>query len=363
MNHLYKYILVIAIIAIIGVQCQPPKEEFNKQSMLTTIATAYIQPTLQDLDKHIILLESNATIFLNNPTTSALLPLQGSWKNSMKLWSEIEMLDFGPANEQFIYLELDNTPINTTSIERMISDTTLIDSTTILNSSSYTKGLATIEYLLFSATSPQNLVDSYDASINTNATRRAAYLINTIKNVKGLVKRLSNLWNENGGNYAIVNNTANEKEGGISRFVNAITHISQTMSRKKVGKPLGKEAFGNIPNINLVESKYANFSWEIILHNLYGLRAIFGINDNNRLGSYLSHLLGDEELTNKVVQQIATVEQLLLARQQSLQSDIQNNPAEVEVIYQELKALYELIAIDVSSSFSIAILPNPDDGD
>ena len=161
----------------------------------------------------------------------------------------------------------------------------------------------------------------------------------------------------------MINDTGNKTSGGIGRFSNAITHIAQTMSRKKIGKPLGKEAFGGVSNLTLVESKYADFSWQIIQNNLKGIEEIFGLNTDLRLGGYLSNVLGTDELTKEIEMKIQHIEGAIAARQQSLKNDIQQDKAAVELIYTDLKELYELLGRDMAIGLSITILPNPDDGD
>lgn len=357
-----KVLLLCLAIAIIGNSCKK-QQDFDKEAMLNTVVDDYVLPKLTSLLTLVNTLDETATSFVQNPTTNTLNNTQQAWKETMKIWSQIEMLYFGPGRDQYRYLMLDNTPVNTTSIEQSINSSTTLDSAAIANMSSYTKGLATVEYLLFSTANSNDLVDLY--TTNTTAAQRANYLTSTIKNAKKLIAELLFEWSPNGGNYAteLSSNTSNKTLGGIGRFSNAMIHITQTMARKKIGKPLGKEAANGTINAELLESKYADYSWEMILNNLRGVQQIFGTNDNNRLGAYLSSIVGNDGLTNDIATQITTIETAIVARNSSLKSDLTSDTAAVEAIYDQLKALYQVLSTDMAVSFEVTVLTNTDDGD
>ncbi len=357
-----KVLLLCLAITLVGNSCKK-QQDFDKEIMLNTIVEDYVLPKLTALLSQVNALEKAADSFVLNPTTNTLEQTQQTWKETMETWSQVEMLYFGPGRDNYRYLKLDNTPVNTVSIEQSISGSTTIDSATIANMSSYTKGLATVEYLLFSIANSSDLVDLY--TTNTTAVQRADYLTSTIKNAKKLIEELVSEWSPNGGNYAaeLSSNTSNKTLGGIGRFSNAIIHITQTMARKKIGKPLGKEAANGNINTELLESKYADYSWEMILNNLRGVQQIFGTNDNNRLGAYLSSIVGNDELTNNIATQITTIEAAIVARNSSLKIDLTNDTAAVEAIYDQLKALYEILSTDMAVSFEVTVLTNTDDGD
>jgi predicted lipoprotein len=339
--------------------CQKPVD-FDKQAMLEEIVRNYVVPTYQQLEEDNEEMELICLTFLNSPNIVGLTNLQNAWKKTMRTWSEVEMLYFGPGRVEYRYLKFDNTPISTSSIENAIADTVLIDSLYITNRSSYSKGLASIEYLLFDANANQQLiVDLYNVGINK--ARRSSYLLSCIKNTKTITNELTNEWRDTYGQ-TISTLTDNSTSGGIGNFSNAIIHFVQTIARKKLGKALGKESVDSLLHLEYLESPYAHYSSEIILHNIKGVKNLFGTK-NNALGSYLADIINNEDLSIQITNKVATIEQLIEARSLTLYDDLTANTAEIEIIYQELKGLYEILHGEMASYFSIVVLSNPDDGD
>lgn len=336
------------------------QQEFDKAAMLSEIVNTYVLPSYQQLLADSEMLEVACVNFANTPNLSTLEPLQNAWKKSMQSWSKVELLLFGPGRENYRYTQLDNTPIKSTFIENAINDTTLIDSSYIANRSSYTKGFASIEYLLFDQNKNQSaLLNLYQN--DPNKERRLVYVLNCIKNTKGLIYEIKEAWNASYGT-TLSQGVGNASQEGIASFSNAIVHMSQTLAAKKLAKPLGKESADQLVHPEYVESPYAYFTWDIILYNLNGIQQIFG-NTNEGLGSYLSYLINDDALTTSIANQASKVENMIQARQLTLSEDLMTNPTEVEEIYKAMRQLYLDLSGSIATYFSITILANPDDGD
>lgn len=358
-----KYLKLVSLFLCLGlfniIACQK-QQDFDKTAMLKGIIDEFVLPSYAQLLLDNQALETACINFGNTPTIINLEQVQSAWKTTMQTWSSLEMLGFGPGRKNYRYLKLDNTPSSPNFIENAIADTVLIDSIYIADRSSYTKGLASIEYLIFEENNNQTyLLNLYQA--DANKERRFAYLLNCIKNTKGLIQELETEWRSS---YAstLSQATGNSSQEGIASFSNAIVHMSQTLARKKLAKPLGKESADQLLHPEYLESPYAHFSWDIILYNLKGIQQVFGTREKG-LGSYLTYLVNDDALTNRIVEQANKVETLIEARQLTLLDDLTTNTAEVEVIYQEMSQLYDDLNGNVATYFSITILANPDDGD
>lgn len=360
MRTFLKFFTILLVIGLFSLIACKKQQDFDKEAMLSGIITESILPSYQQLSIDHQSLETTCINFEQNPSTTSLEQVQEAWKTTMQSWSVVEMLVFGPGRENYRYTKLDNTPIKSTFIENAIADTVLIDSLYIVDRSSYTKGLASIEYLLFDANSnPSNLLNLYQT--DANKERRFAYLLSCIKNTKALINELKTEWSGAYGT-TLSQGVGNSSQEGIAAFSNAIVHMSQTLAVKKLAKPLGKESGNQLLHPEYLESPYAHFSWDIILYNLKGIQQIFGTSDTG-LGSYLNYLVNDDALTTGIVEQAKKVETLIKARQLTLFDDLTTNTAEVETIYQEMSQLYIDLSGSVATYFSITILANPDDGD
>jgi predicted lipoprotein len=354
---LFTFFLCLGLFNMVACKKQP---NFDKEAMLSGIINEYVLPSYQQLLVDNQALETACLNFEQSLTLTSLEQVQAAWKTTMKSWSMVEMLVFGPGRDNYRYLKLDNTPTSISFIENAIADTVLIDSFYIADRSSYTKGLASVEYLIFDANNNQGaLLNAYQTAVNKE--RRFAYLLNCIKNTKGLIKELEIEWS---GSYGatLSQSTGNESQEGIAAFSNAIVHMSQTLAVKKLAKPLGKESGDQLLHPEYLESPYAHFSWDIMLYNLKGIQQIFGTSEKG-LGSYLNYLINDDALTIGIVAQAKKVEGLIEARQLTLFDDLTTNTAEVELIYEEMGQLYTDLSSHVVTYFSITILANPDDGD
>lgn len=355
-----KLALFILCIGLFNMVACKKQVNFDKEAMLSGIINEYVLPSYQQLLVDNQALEVACLAFEQAPSLTTLENAQEAWKTTMESWSTVEMLVFGPGRDNYRYLKLDNTPTNLNFIENAIADTVLIDSIYMTDRSSYTKGFACIEYLLFEANNNQaNVLSLYQTAANKE--RRFAYLLNSIKNTKGLIKELETAWNGSYGS-TLSKGTGNTTQEGIAAFSNAMVHMSQTIAVKKLAKPLGKESADQLLHPEYLESPYGHFSWDIILYNLKGIQQIFG-NSEKGLGSYLNYLLNDDALTLAIVARAKKVERLIEERQLTLFEDLTTNTAEVELIYQEMSQLYIDLSDPIAMYFSITILANPDDGD
>jgi|VirMetMinimDraft_7_1064189.scaffolds.fasta_scaffold29848_3 predicted lipoprotein len=358
-----KYLKLVSLFLCIGlfnmIACKK-QQDFDKTAMLKGIIDEFVLPSYAQLLIDNKALETACINFGNAPTITNIEQVQAAWKTTMQTWSTVEMLVFGPGRDNYRYLKLDNTPSSPNFIENAIADTVLIDSLYIADRSSYTKGLASIEYLIFDNNNNQtNLLNGYQTGANKE--RRFAYLLNCIKNTKGLIGEIETEWRSSYAN-TLSQATGNTSQDGIASLSNAVVHMSQTLARKKLGKPLGKESADQLLHPEYLESPYAHFSWDMILYNLKGIQQIFGTSEKG-LGSYLTYLIDDDALTTRIVEQANKVELLVKARQLTLLDDLTTNTAEVETIYQEMSQLYDDLSSSISTYFSITILANPDDGD
>lgn len=338
--------------------CQKPTE-FNKSAMLKAFVDESIVPNYQDLGTALATFQATAETFQQQPSMTSLENLQTAWKNSMQRWATVEYLTFGPARLNFRHLQLDNTPSSVNAIEQAIADTVIIDSFFISRQSSHTKGLASLEYLLFEPAMGSTVLDLYTTA--PNSSRRMAYLLSCIKHVRGLIEELNQAWTTDGYGQTFSQATDNSTNGGIGLISNAVVHMIQLIPQKKLARPLGKELPGNTVHPEHVESPYAQFSWTIIDQNLLGVEEILGDKDKG-LGAYLTYITQDEQLIQQIQDKLQSARTKIAARTQSLSADLLSNQTEVEAIYQELSDLYDLMRA-VPAYLSITLLPNPDDGD
>lgn len=348
--------LVVLLIQLFACEKQA---EFDKQALLENITTTIVVNNYEEGVSKVSALKQAVEQFNNNPDLMKLEAAQDAWRAAMRAWSKVEGLYFGPGEDSFRYLQLDNTPIRATSVEAGIMDTATIDLNYIQQRSSYTKGLSTIEYLLFDNGDNTVVLQKYQSGLNR--IRRKDYLYYSVVHALELLEALTNDWKNSYG-AELARMTDNSSTAGIARFTNMMMHLVQTVARKKVGKPLGKENSSNTPQPSTVESLYAQYSWEIVQGNLVSIQEIFG-NSQTGIGSYLNYLLGDDSNTQKIANQLEKIITLIDQRPNSLKTEVTTQTTEVEAIYTELSTLYTMFSEDYLPYISVTLLANPDDGD
>lgn len=348
--------LFIGLISLVACKKQV---EFDKKELLENIINDYVLESYDEVVEKTTILKQAVEQFTNSPDLVKLEAAQEAWKNSMNAWSKVEGLDFGPGRSLYRYLQVDNTPVRAASIETALMDSITINLSYLQDRSSYTKGLSTVEYLLFE--SNDNSINLQRYQTDPHATRRQDYLYYTVVHALDLLEIITMDWKNS---YAIelASQTGDETTGGIGRFTNVLCHLTQTIARKKIGKPLGKENSTGMVQPTLVESPYAQHSWTIIHYNLLGLQEIFG-EEARGMGSYLTSLLDDNSNTEKIAKQLEKVVALTNQRANSLQLEVTTQTTDVELFYTEMKVLYDLLIEEYLPYVSVSLLINPDDGD
>ncbi|MBL4707251.1 MAG: imelysin family protein [Flavobacteriales bacterium] len=340
-------------------------EGFNRKALLENTVDYVIIPQIYQFDKQLNMLKVVVEQFTMNPTLLNLELAKKQWVRLMKEWKDCELHNYGKINESFIYDKLDTWPSNSNFIERFISSNDSIDENYISFKGTSSKGLPSIEYFLFGETGNSlTVLDSF--MLSPVSRRRKQYLNATVADAITQSHNLLSLWRNDYRN-SFIEGDGNNLKGSINLLVNQMTFLSENVLKTKLGKPMGKNN-GLAPDSSLLEARASKQSLSHIKRNVLSLKNAFhclDTNNNNLVGvdDYLTHTLGNEELTERIRNQFNVLDVSLNQINESLATALINQPQELENAYQELKKLLILIKVDMSSSLSILITFNDNDGD
>jgi len=327
------------------------QDSFDKNALLQAWQSELIAPAWQEVAAQGPNLATKVNLFLAQPSNASLTDAREAWRQAARAWGAAEPFVFGEMKSQYLHWSIGRSPANSSSIESSISDRSrTLDSLYMRQQSSYAKSLSAIEYLLF-ADSSQQLPFS---------ARRADYLRLAVQHLALEMQKPQDIWENQGEGQRFAAAEGYELGSAISELSNGMINLAQEMSRKKLGKPLGKENDG-IFLPESVEHPDAHFSIGLLKANFEGLEDAFLLGRPN-LQAYW-----ESESSNEVPAQFAANLRAAIRLCESLGDDLQaalqNQPEEVEQLYDLSRAIYLALSNDMAAVFGITVLPSDNDGD
>lgn len=303
------------------------ESSFDQKELLNNIGTNLITSSYQDF---VITAQNLNTAIVNQNLEEA----QTNWKTCQNHWQQTQLFEVGNIKSQLLHYPVYRHPIDTQRIEKLITENNTTD---ISNESSLVRGLATIEYLLFSTTNLNNTQWDFVKIVSTD-------LVNQAQN-------LSSVWKTDSEFYTrLDDNTA----GSSNQLANVMVSLLEEISLSKLSKPI----YQNIPT----EAPYSQYSLTLIQYNLLALQTLYLGNEGLGFDDHLIYL-GQQELDSKIQAQFTTCLDLINGFDGSLSTNITNNQDQVIELHEAIKSLLILIKVDMSSHLGIIVTFNDADGD
>ncbi|MCB0226428.1 MAG: imelysin family protein [Anaerolineae bacterium] len=366
-------------------EAAPPTEEmvtgsgFDRHALLVNMTDNVIVPLLKDFEDQAAALEDAAHQFQADPTEANLETVQQAWQQAAMGWNRLVFFELGSfrnANGDLvsfmeIYNKIDKWPTNVDFIESLIADQETIDEPLIDSIGSTTKGLPAIEYLIFNPAGNAQLVSTF--TDGPTGSKRMQYLVAATENLNNKAKELLDIWAAEGDNYAGVFINA-EADGGdpqasISLLVNQMAASLEDIVKRKIGHPLGKTSQAGV-RPELVEAELSGISGQLLHSNFEGFATVF--NGGSEAGQqpgfddYLDYVGAEYEgqpLSKVINDQIKTTQAALEAIDEPLHQAMENQPDQVELVYNEARKLIVLIKADMANHLAVTMTFNDSDGD
>jgi predicted lipoprotein len=344
-------------------------DNFGKKEMFTNYADNLILPAYTTYGNSITALQTALTNFNASADLTTLSALQTAFLNTYASWQNCEIYQkTAPADD---VMALDNTnyfPCRNDSIEAYINRNDN-SAAAIKSKVKSDKGLAAIEYLLFSRTlTQQQILDRFTTSIN--ATSYKTYLSSLISNVAEVQSSVISDWSAY--REIFINSLGTDASGSFSVMVNSIAQRTDDFKRMQVGIPAGY--LGNVATVNVlpsaVQAYQSNNSTNYMLLTLNNMKDVLngkGTIDGKGLIDYIRSLNVTSTFGGNLADDILSQIDVCITKVNDCAPDysttVVSNKAKADALFLEAKKLLVLIKVDVPSALGVSITYTDSDGD
>lgn len=359
------YIAALAAGLMLVQACKPkeanPLDNYNRGKMLSDMYTNAIQPLHAAFVTEATSFNDLAQAFAVAPTLQNLQVLQQQWIATQQAWQTCEPINVGDVRESFINTKINSWPANTGFIEGFIAGSDELNEAFIHSKGTTSKGLPTLEYLLFGSDNTTVLQQL------TGTPRRMQYLTAVAADLNTNAIAIKDQWLSYESGFT--GSTGLAIDGSTNLLVNALLEYEEFIKNDKVGAPLGKKT-NNIAQPGSVESALSNTSIPHILHNLDGIDAMlngtYTGDSGNGLYTYLDAVDPMEngtKLSDRIKGQIVLCRNAANTINGTLEEAVVNNPTQVDALYLEMKKLTVLLKVDMTSILGVTVTFTDNDGD
>ncbi|MEI6864655.1 imelysin family protein [Flavicella sp.] len=313
---------------------------------LEELYTNAIFPINQDLLKEIALLKTNATLLSTSNTLQQLEKVQTNWTTLAITWRKAELFNVGPINNSFIHYKINRWPIDKDEIDTYIeTETSILDDFTISIGSS-SKGITSLEYLLFESSF------SFDA----NDDNKIAYINSVIFELENNFNNLNSAWESYREEF--ISSTEIGITGSQNRIHNTISSLVEKIIITKLGKAI--ENIENTPN-DYLEAGISENSLEFIKTNFEIIEYCFS--ESAGFNSYLTKI-DETELVTKINNALSECELKLNDFSESFKTSLaKKETGKMENLQESFNSLLAIIKIDMAATLGNTITISDNDGD
>ncbi|MVM31496.1 hypothetical protein GO755_15730 [Spirosoma sp. HMF4905] len=347
-------------------------DTFDRKGMLTNLGNNVIISSFDVFYQKSDALEAATIAYTADvKNEQKLIAVQKAWLDMSIAWKQASVFKQGPIEDKFLLSNIDFSTkgvyLNTTLLEKAITDGTTIDNAYIESKGSTVKGIHAIEYLIFDkAQSNATVIGGYTG---INGAKRTAYLSALTTNLKNQAKIIVDAWK---GGYAttFINADGRDINSSLGILSNKLIDLIYTIRDERIGAPKGNRNNG-VPQPDLAESAISNNSITLAINELKGLEnAFLGRTPAGIDGIGLDDLLdklgaksGTDLLSTKIKNQFATVYAKLNAIPAPLQTAVVSNTVEVQAAYDEIKRLQVMLEVDMINNLGVLLTFSDNDGD
>ncbi|WP_028765698.1 imelysin family protein [Shewanella fidelis] len=368
--------------------------DFDQKALIANLVDGVITPTFEQFVSvsnqqvsDISAYCTAATAFEQDPSDNSELTqtsatAQQSWRNTMSVWQQVEMMQLGPltfddgALRNKIYswpvVSRCGVDLDVVSFENNDINGTPYD---IASRTPARKGLVALEYLLFNPSFEHSCTGNSTPAGWDNRTdddRRVArceFAVEAAKDINNNAQQLLIEWSGENG-YGATLKQAGEAgssfatvHAAVNKLSDALFYIDSVTKDRKLAVPLGK--FANNCGTSVcpqdVESPLANHSIENISSNLEALSALFSGNEGLGFDDYLVDE-NDADTATALRERIATALANSRSYQNSLADTLVSDEEQVASTHDDVKAVTDKLKNEFINSLALE-LPQTSAGD
>jgi len=243
-----------------------PSSDFDRVSMLKTIAENLIIPNFEELQASVNTLSSVATEFSVNPNQVGLNNLRDAWTESVIDHQHCSAFGFGPADlllGEYAKV-LGAYPIDKDQVEANIVDSDFVLANTFDKD---IRGFYTVEYLIYgSGLTDAEIISGFDQE-------RMDFLLSIIAELKESFDGIVNEWKTDYLEDFTTNNSISTGSP-MQVYYNGFVKDYENIKNFKLELPGGLSA-GESPDPSLVEAFYSGISGRLIAENWENIKNIY----------------------------------------------------------------------------------------
>lgn len=266
---------LLSLIAFGSGCSEEAKQVLDTNEILQSTVTETILPNANQMVQTASSLNRLGEQFCNAPTEAGLENLRFAWSGGKRALKTIEVLDFGPYQEEEIDIsqKMDNWPERGTGIEDLIEGDALLNVQMLenINRSDTSTGYPALGYLLNSHESDAETVEAFAQN-----ERRCDYLLSLTDVNQQVAERFERAWLKEEGDFsselvlAGEGSTAFEREeDAVRALLEGMMELTNKMSSIKLGQPLQMESF------EALEAPYSTNSLRDLEYNIEAVDALY----------------------------------------------------------------------------------------
>jgi len=264
-------------------------DSFDRSALLANTADNIIVPGYAALNVSAIELNSRATAFSGDVSEENLQLLRTAWYQTLKLWQDVGLFDFGPAFNTGLLSAVNQFPIDTVKVNANIASGNYN-----LESSQNTDatGLQALDYLLYGKADSDVAVVEYFQ----NNPAALTYITDITGLMEGRISATNSSWQ---GDYRnnFVGAGGTDIGSALGQLINAsIRYYERNLRDAKIGIPAGARTTSGEPLPEKVECLYSGiYSREMLTSSVLAWQNLFngtspeGVNGPG-LDDYLNYL-------------------------------------------------------------------------
>lgn len=361
---------------------------FDERPLLNSLVNEVITPTYAEFKvqaeaQHQAIGDYCSALDTGVSVSDKKLGAQNAWKATMDAWQHVEMMQFGPLlkNDDYLRNNIYSWPrISTCNVDQEVAKA-MNDDGFDISSSFQRKGLAAIEYLLFSQDLNHSCqttdIEGWNSLTDEDKiAARCVYAELAATDVITKAESVITTWQDpsalNSGAYLKAASDT-ELHSRLNAITDAMFYFDTRTKTDKLAKPMGiKEnacgggADNRIVCVDSIESRVSKNSFANIVSNLKALKFIFeGSSADDALGfdDYLNEL-GEQETAQQMSQSIQTTIELVEGFDVSLETALGDDAQQQKLddLHTQMQSVSSLMKQDFMEKLSFE-LPKTAAGD
>lgn len=364
----WRQIASLALIVLVGenvTRQSAMAQSVTKDAMLRDIVRNVIVPDHQELAVKCHALTVAVEQLVKAPTPESLEKTRQAWIAALLGARQIQWLQTGPIADREYLSTFYFGKVLPVRIEDVLNSSRVIDDSYLDELGATTKGMFTLEYLVFdersesSAKASTNAVADTKRLFGTNVQRRCQFLLALANDVRRKAANVSVDWASTNRQDAAAKFAAGGQET-LNGLVNQMAKVLENVAENHLHLALQLPA-PVMRQLDRIEGGRSRTSLPQLIAIVRGTHKVYRGGEGKGIDDYLREL--NRSLESRVEQQFQKALSALQAIDAPLEEAVTERKESVQLAYQTVRDLEILFKVDLASALGVTITFNSNDGD